>query len=291
MIYLIGAFIASTFIVICFKLFPKFKIDVLAALTVNYFVAAALGMILSKGMLAPKILFAEAWFPYSLLIGFFFIAVFFLFGISTQKIGMAITSVFSKMSVVIPVTVGFIIFKEEKSFLKYLGIALAIASFYFVLKKENTGKKEKLDIKYIFLPIILFLGTGINDSLLKITQTNFISSDIEYLYLLNVIFAIAFIVGIAALGYRVIKTKKNPISLKVVLAGICLGVVNWLSTFSILKAINLMDASVFFPIFNVGIVSITALIGFFVFKEKLRLVNWIGIFIAIASILLIAFGA
>jgi uncharacterized membrane protein len=49
-----------------------------------------------------------------------------------------------------------------------------------------------------------------------------------------------------------------------------------------------MQVSVFIPIMNISVVGLSSIIGFLVFKEKLRRINWIGIFLAFIAILFIA---
>jgi len=51
-----------------------------------------------------------------------------------------------------------------------------------------------------------------------------------------------------------------------------------------------LQSSVLYPINNMGIVGISALFGILIFKEKINLINFIGILLAIAAIALIAFG-
>ena len=82
--------------------------------------------------------------------------------------------------------------------------------------------------------------------------------------------------------------NRKPLLYRNIIAGIILGLINFGSTFYILKAMGIFKSSVVFPITNAGIVSLSALIGYFFFREKLKLVNWIGIGLAIIAIIMIA---
>jgi drug/metabolite transporter (DMT)-like permease len=131
MFYLIFAIITSSIIFILFKMFSTFKVDVFQAITVNYLVASLLGYFTAaQRILFPQV-FSSDWFVYAVVSGIFLMATFYIYGISTQKVGIAITSVSGKMSVVIPVLVGFIWFKEDFNWMRITGIALAMAAFYF----------------------------------------------------------------------------------------------------------------------------------------------------------------
>ena len=47
------------------------------------------------------------------------------------------------------------------------------------------------------------------------------------------------------------------------------------------------DNVILFPIYNIGVVSLTALIGWLLFKEKLSWKNYLGLAIAIVAVVLI----
>lgn len=72
------------------------------------------------------------------------------------------------------------------------------------------------------------------------------------------------------------------------LTGIALGSFNWLSTIFLLKAMQSMEASVIFPAFNAGILAIASTAGVFLFREKLKPINWVGVFLAIVATLMVA---
>jgi uncharacterized membrane protein len=50
------------------------------------------------------------------------------------------------------------------------------------------------------------------------------------------------------------------------------------------------NSSAIFPIVNIGIVLFSTLVAFFAFREKLSKLNWVGIALAVAAILLMAWG-
>ena len=50
---------------------------------------------------------------------------------------------------------------------------------------------------------------------------------------------------------------------------------------------RLFDNVVLFPVYNIGVVCLTALAGWLLFKEKLTWKNYLGLAIAIIAVLLI----
>jgi drug/metabolite transporter (DMT)-like permease len=282
MFYLLFAIITSSVIFVLFKMFSTFKIDVFQAITVNYIVASLLGYFSSPQRLKFPEVFSNDWFLYAILSGVFLIATFYIYGISTQKVGIAITSVSGKMSVVIPVLVGFLWFKEDFNWVRITGIVLAMAAFYMTL---NRTTEQKAVGRYFILPVLLFFGNGFNDSIFKISQELYING--EYINFLTVAFSVSLLVGLLVMIPRTIITK-SKIMPRNILAGVILGLFNWFSTYFFLVGLSRFDVSVFIPVFNVSIVAIAAIIGYIFYKEKLSTINIIGIGLAILSIVLIA---
>lgn len=280
---LLLAIFFSSCIIVTFRLFSKLRIDNLQAITANYLIAAILSFLTWQGDFSFAELPNRSWFPLSMVNGVFFILVFFVFARSAQKAGVAITAVASKMSVIIPVGIGFMIYGDQISLLKIAGIITAFPAFYLIFKKEN--KPLEPNKKYILLPIILFLGTGTNDSVMKHAQKFHVGD--EYLLFLGVVFTFSLFIGMGFLIHKIRKTRQ-PVTIRNILAGFLLGFFNFSSTYFFLMGLSVFESSVFFPIFNVSIVSMGALIGLIIFKEKLWWKNWLGIILAIITILFIA---
>jgi len=284
MIFLILTVIQSTAIFVVMKLFKQFKIDNWQAISVNYIVATAFGFIIYQGEISTEVIIEKDWLIYSLLLGLTFICTFFIFALSSQKVGVALTSVASKMSVVIPVIAGLILLGETINWLSGLGIAVALIAFYLTL---GGRKNSSFPRKYIILPLLLFAGNGVNDTIMKYSEYHYVSDTNDLILYLSMVFFTAMVLGVMISLVRLIKNTFKP-AMRNVMAGIILGLINFGSTFYILKAMSIYDSSVVFPITNAGIVSLSALVGFIFFKEKLNTRNWIGILLAILAILFIA---
>ncbi len=282
MVYLILSILSSTLIIVSFKIIGLRKLDELQAITINYLVAAAYGLLLWSDIPSFPEMMDKPWFNLSLLTGLFFILVFFLFALSADKAGVTITAVASKMSVLIPVMAGFLLFSDTVYWTKVLGILLAIASFYLIFKTDG---KTSIRMKFIILPLLLFLGSGINDTFLKFAEHHFLQNDTHVF--LTMVFSTALVIGVLLLGYKLI-TKKTKLSVPSMMMGILLGSFNFGNGYFLIKSMAYFQSSVLFPIVNVSIVSLSTLIGLFVFGERLKWINWIGIILAIFAILLIS---
>jgi len=284
MFYLALSILTSTAILVLFKVFPKYDIHILQSIVINYITAVTLGFAIQWNSFTVDTVIHESWMPYAIVIGCIFILTFQIFAFSSQTAGVAITAISSKISVVIPVFIGaFLYANESLSILKILGLFFAIVSFLLVF---NNNANLKINPRFIFLPIILFMANGLNDSMMTYAQRKF--DGFNTMLFVSCIFFFSMVVGIVWLTINYFAFKQK-ILFRNIIAGILLGIFNFLSTFYFFKGVAVVESAVFFPILNVGIVSLSALCGYFVFKERLNLINWIGILVALGTIVFIAY--
>jgi len=286
MIYLLLALMLSLIIVVTFKLYSRFQINIMQAITANYVMAIILGYTSIGSIPKPSYIVNSSWFYVAVISGVSLIVVFNLFALNAKTVGIALTSVASKMSVMIPVMLGTLMFGETMTWIKVVGVIMAMFSFYLIFKK-----KEGYNIRssLIVLPILLFIGNGMNDSIFKYVQFFYLKTNAIYFEFLTTAFSISLLLGIL---FLVIKSffVKTRIQMKNIIAGVWLGVCNWFSTLCFLKGLSQMDVSVFIPIFNAGLVSLSAIVGLLIFKEKLSKINIFGLILSIISITIIAYA-
>jgi len=280
LIYLLLSIASSTLIFVLFKLFNKYNINTLQAIVVNYVTACLCGSLLYDGQIRPSDIIKTDWFFAAIGLGFLFITIFNVMALTAQKNGLSVASVASKMSVIIPVIFGIYVYNESTGVQKTIGIILALIAVYLTSVKQ---KDDSVLTQSIYLPIILFFGSGIID-----TSVNHFAPDDGIPIFSATIFGIAAIIGLVILSYKAI-IRKDYFKLKSVPFGILLGIVNYCSIYFLLKALRVdgFESSTLFTINNVVIVAISTLVGLVLFKEKISNKNWIGIFIAIISIILV----
>ena len=287
MIPLALSIISSSVLMVIFKYFSRFEVKTFQAITVNYFVAAGLGFTLSPIAIQPHAIIGANWLPSALIIGCVFIAMFYIMAISSQKVGVAITSVANKMSLVIPVVAGVMMYSESLAGLKLVGVITAIVAVIMVTYPD---KKLKLDKKFLILPLIIFAGSGFLDTFFKYVETHQIQSDEIAVFSASLFFVAALVGTTVLIGSRI--KNGEILETKSIVGGFALGIPNYFSIHFLLMALNLpnMESTMVFPINNTGIVLLSTLLAIALFKEKLTKLNWGGIAIAVLSIILIAYA-
>ncbi len=286
--YLLLSILCSTVIFIIFKCFEKYNVNTLQAIVINYFIAATFGFLDYNAKLSVLEITDSKWFIGALCLGALFIAIFNVMALTAQKNGLSVTSVASKMSVVIPIIFGVYAYNESVNLQKLIGILLALAAVYLTSVKAKSLKTFQL--KNLSLPIILFLGSGTIDTSIKYLETKYLA-DNEIPVFSATIFLCSGLIGVILLTIKSLKTPLK-LSYKPLIGGAILGVVNYYAILTLLKAlqINGFESSTLFTLNNVGIVMLSTLIGLLFFKEKLIRKNWIGIALAIISIGLVTFA-
>ncbi len=280
MIFLILSILSSVGIAIIFKLMDKQNVALLPVIVLNYFTALLAGLLLFDGELSAGYILSSDWRYIAVLIGSLLIIGFYLIGYTTQKAGIAITTIANKMSVIIPILFSILYFSEPMSLLKTLGIVLALTSVLLAVYKKKTGVSRKVSL----LPIIMFLVVGIIDSAVKLAQQSYVS-DQDISLFSSMSFGLAGVIGIIILASqnKHWKSFTNPL---VWLFGILIGLANFGSMYFLILSLNNsgLDSSIVYGVNNMGIILISIAIAVLFFTEKLSKINIIGVILAIISV-------
>ena len=132
MISIILTILLFSLLVIFFKLFERFNVISLHAISINYLFAAGWGFVFAMQPFNIIDILDSKWIYHAMVIGCMFIFVFNLLALGTQKVGIAVATVANKMSLVIPVIFSLFFYASDTvNFLKIVGISLALAGVYF----------------------------------------------------------------------------------------------------------------------------------------------------------------
>lgn len=286
--FLVLSVLSSTLIFITFKKFEDYGVNNFYAILTNYIIAGALGFYITGSELQLTEVVQHDWFPFAIFIGLLFIVLFQVMAATAQKLGVVTASVAVKMSAVLPVVAGVVLYNEPATITIIIGVVLALLAVYLTTKKGGGVKKLSSTI-LVLLPVILFFGDGTISILMKYAQYNWLATN-EMAIFSGVVFGLAFCWGLIFLIPKLI--KKDYPKPRDFLGGVLLGIPNFGSIYFLLEALDKsgMTSSAIYPINNVAIVSLSALVGVAFFKEKLSTINLIGLVCAISAIILIANG-
>lgn len=291
MFYLLLSIIFSVLLLTNFRLYPKFGISTFQAIAFNYPICFLTGLALMPKGQSFELNFSENWTFYALILGVGFIITFLLSGFSTQRMGMTATSLANNISLVIPVLCSLLIFKTQGrpfDLLNYLGLGLALGAVGLSTFKKSSEKISGKGLDFL-LPVAVFLMYGITNTSINYLNINFIKSADRTVPVTLVMVFGAILAGMVVLVIRVIRGQEK-IELKNILASITLGVPNFLSFYFLILALTAYGNSGAFvyPLYNIGVILVSALVAFVFFKEKLTTLNKIGLLLAVVAIGLIS---
>ena len=274
-------------LIILFKMFEKYNVDNLQALIVNYLTAGFCSYFFLESNFSIEYIFKSKWLLHAIIIGSFFIVVFLFYGLGTQKVGISITTVANKMSLIIPVSAAIVLYEDKLTFIKIIAFLLALLGIY--LSSTRAGQLS-FDKRYLWIIIIIFLGQGISDAIFNDFAQNF-PNEKGYLFFMTLFF-VASVTGLIIYFLKSFNKKhRNPFKSKNVMWGFVFGIPNFFSLVFFLQALanTDLDSSVVFPLVSMGIMVSSSILGVLLFRENLNRVNWLGIFLCICAIYIFSF--
>lgn len=287
-LYLILSILSSTGLLIILKSFTKWKIETLHGIIFNYWTAASLSFLVSPEKNLAQLPELVSILHLTGLIGFLFIIVFMITAKTTQIAGVAVASVASKMSMVIPISAGLFLYNESMNAQKMTGILIAIPAVILASNGSSPKLKTEFNWSTLTLPVLLFIGAGVVDTAIKYSQHHFMNDDNRQIVIMA-IFASAGTVGTLKLLFDLLILKKSLLW-RSVFGGVLLGITNYLSLYFLIKCFDApgAESSTVFAFVNIGVVISSFFAGLFIFREHPERNKIIGVVLAILAIIILS---
>ncbi|MBK9272003.1 MAG: hypothetical protein IPM48_10430 [Saprospiraceae bacterium] len=282
MIYLVLCIGCTLCLGLIFRILPAhYRMPNIIA--VNYLICAILSWFGQPQISSPHGL--GTWF-FGIWMGILFFAGFNFYSASVRENGLGVSTVFQKISIVLTVIVALFV-GENPSSLQWLGIILSVPAIYWLTRSDHSKDKtaENKSSRFLLLAAVFLVSSMIEISLI-LAHHSHLSLTEGSMGLTKLIFTGAALVSIVVLlrnqGY-------SSIRLTEIGAGIVLGLPNFFSIYFInLSMMEGMQGSQLFPILNCAVLSLSVLIGYAVFKEKLLKIQIWGLMVAMVAILLLS---
>ena len=215
-----------------------------------------------------------------------FILFFNVNAFTIQKVGMVITSVFQKLSLVFPVIAGILIFSESAELFKVVAILLAVASIILInVPAEKDPERAAQAKRYWYWPFVVLFGSGLIEVVLFYAEQTgkVVNAGVDFV---TILFLLA---GCWGFLFLVFTGKIKEYTVRDLIAGVLVGIPNFFTIYLIIKGLEIgWEGSVLFPLNNIGVIILTALVGVGFFKEKMNYLNYTGLALAMLSVVLIS---
>lgn len=289
MLYVLFSVFCSVTVSIILKLARRYAVDTRQIVVWNYPAAAALTFWFFKPHLLHVLHPGLPWAIY-LPLAVLLPSVFLALSGSIRFTGIVRTEVAQRLSLVIPLLAAFWVFGEEASSASMVGVGIGLLAILCTIgwnRRSGTGKKKSRAGAWLY-PALVFVGYGVCDVLFKaIAQFTAVpyTTSIFFVFVLAMFFAFIY------LAYWRFAQHK-PISVKAFFWGILLGGFNFANILFYMKAHRALpdNPSIVFTGMNIGVITVGALVGVVVFKEKLSTLNVVGLFLAMVSVAVLAYS-
>lgn len=277
MINLILTIICSTSIALILKHNDSKKGNPVVLLMGNYIVASLLGLFFMIN--SGSFLFDLEVLGFGAVLGFIFVLSFFLFTKGVNIAGAALSTVSSRLSVIIPILFSVFIYSEIPGVTQLTGFVFAIGTIFFFYRSLKTMSKEGMKLSEYLILFILLVGIGLGDFGLKVFQ-HWKTPELKPFFL----FSIFFFAFLYTLFY--ILLKKIKVELSAFKLGVVLGIPNIFSSYFLLGALSELPAIIVYPIANIGIILATTFGAVIIWTERL---NKYGKIALLSGVIAIAF--
>jgi uncharacterized membrane protein len=306
MLFLLLSIALSVLLLLNFRLFPRYGINTFQAIVFNYPVCFLTGLVLLPGDQVFKLELAQTWTWLALGLGVGFILTFLLSGASTQRMGITATSLANNLSLVIPVCFSLFVFNANGTAsagfdtLNYLGLVLAVVAVGLsTYKKEPaTSPEETAGVApaksgfrggNVLLPVAVFLFYGATNTMINYMNLRYIPSADKTIQVTLTMVIGAVAAGLLMLAVRLVQGKETfqPRSL---IGAVTLGIPNFLSFYTLLLALSAFrgNGAFVYPLYNIGVILLAALMAALFFHERLSFANKVGLALAVVAIGLIS---
>ncbi len=272
--YLILSIVCSVAVSILLKISKNKGISINQAVAVNYPVAAISAFVLFKPNFVDNYNVLLSEWQILLSLGVLLPSVFIIMGECVKQAGIAKSDAAQRLSLFLPILAAFLIFGEIVSAGKILAVVLAIVSLTALVYKPKS-KIQSTGSIWVLLGV--WFGYGIIDILFKQLSKNTAMTATN----LCTVFILSAIILFTYLIIRKIKWNKASI-----FGGIILGCLNFGNVYFYFRAHQVYNnnPTLIFAAMNLGVISFGTIIGAAVFKEKINVINIIGIILAMVAI-------
>lgn len=247
-IYMLLSLLSSLLIALFLRVIEHKEQDRTVVIASNYLVAGLLGYVLLENTD-----FSVPVFSFGTVMGLFFFVGFVLFSRAIKSKGVAAPVTIGRLSLALPVAFSILLWGEKPMPADIAALALI---FFIILSWE--GKVGKVSP----ILLVLFLLFGFMDTGMKYFKLQFPTTGDSF-FLVIVFFSSL----VWSWSYILVSRKK--VKWKDVSSGLIMGLPNFFSSYFLLKSLGHIPAYVVFPFLNVGMIILSALAGYLVFKEKL----------------------
>jgi len=281
--FLVFAVVCSVLVSVLLKLARRHQLDVAQMVTWNYLVAAAMTALLLRPSLTSL---QSGHAPWASLLALAVVlpSLFLVLGRAVALAGIVRTDVAQRLSLLVSLAAAFAFFGQHATPWKLLGLALGLLAMLAISLRPAGGQAHDGSWRWL---LAVWLGFAVVDILLKQVAL----SGTPSMAALLVCFCLAFVLMLAVQLWRHARGRSR-LTWRNAVGGLLLGLLNGGNILFYVHAHQALPHSpaTVFAGMNIGVVVLGAGVGMAVFGEPTTRWNRAGLALAVAAIVLIAWG-
>lgn len=284
MIFIALSVVCSVVVSVLLKLAPRLGVDVRQAIAGNYLVAVLLTLWLldpHPGLLRLPI--AHPAWRVLLALGVLLPTMFLVLAHSVRRVGIVLTDAAQRLSLLLPLAAAFTLFGEAFTAHKGVGMGIGIAAIACIVARP---RRDPAPPRAWGWPLLVFLGMGAIDILFKrVAQL----TAVPFADVLFATFVLALVLALAALAWLYARGRASW-RWRNAGGALLLGVFNFGNIVFYVQAHRQLprDPALVFSAMNIGVIAVAALVGVWLFGERLGWFNRGGLALAIAAVWVLA---
>jgi drug/metabolite transporter (DMT)-like permease len=280
----------SVALLLIFRLFPRFGVRTFQAIAFNYLTCVGVGLgLLPAG--ATDTALGAPYLPLALGLGVCFLVSFFVTSLITQRIGVTVASLATNLSLVIPVLISLLFFGQSDLLRgwNYAGLALALLAVGFSsVAPRPAGPRVGTDETMgahpawlLALPAFSFLLNGFVNTMTNFINVRYTPDDTVFIELA---FTGAALSASVLFGIQLLRGQQR-LHAPSVIGGVVLGLSNYTSYLFLVRALADFgqNGALLFPLYNVGVIGVSAAAAVGVFRERLSRWQVLGLVLAVGA--------
>jgi uncharacterized membrane protein len=280
MIYLVLAVMASTGFGVGLKISEVQRRDRVVVAFFNYLAGAALAALfwVSPWAEAPMRLSASTLYA-GIFAGAAWVAGLLTMMVSIQETGITLTAAISRLSVIIPIAACALLWSERLEAQEAAGVGLAVVAV-LLLSTRAAERDGRVTRRGLYLLLLLLLSQGAAQIAMKI-YGQYCPREQVTAFVMVLFLTASVLTGIWVMAGRK-KIRRGD-----TLFGAVIGVPNLLSGSFLALALQHVKGTIVFPVTNAGTLLLLALLGGWLWREKLGRRGKVGILLTLAALVLI----
>ena len=270
MFYLILAILGSSMVSINMRLSEGRASGKVSMLTMNYITCLTLaGAYMGFGNVFPGTEGIGATLGMGIFNGILYLLGFILLRHNVKKNGVVLSATFIKLGLLVPMVVSVCFFKEKPALIQIIGFCVALAAIVLINFEKNDGSDSAQKGSKISLLLLLLAGGGA-DAMSKVFEEVGNTALTEQFLFYTFFGALVLCLGL-------LFWKREHPGFMDLFFGALIAVPNYFASQFLLKALARLDAVIVYPSYNVATIFLATLAGICLFRERLKVRQWIAI--------------